>query len=525
MSNFRWIGFDTPEAEAARFHAALERIRREQAWEDRRREERDETRKRTNERQAQLSEQAAILLNEMKRHSDILERALRDDPEITQDQVLSAFIYATSVVPEEDAALLGSPFAEIRRWIISGDDDSGEFSCSSGADKLDPNSFVTDILYREAVARQIKGEELIAAALTPWTPTEKDALALRYDSALAGLPSVGGPIHTSRAQFYFYFNANRKSLGLYQLDKVNWEQKLVHAFPTPSVIAEDLAEDGYVIKGRASTWWAIDQEGRFAVVGDILYSLADDKVERIGKLNITAAASVLEAKAPRQSISSWHVFQQLISISNEPVWIGRVEDDETKNCGVVCLRVLTGELLWARRLQSGDEWPSPPAGWHFVPTTGRLYFSASINITEAPAKQSFFERLTGKEPAKPEERIERRIVELDALSGREVRSVALPNSLSVTCSDGGNGRLAIGEQEYVEWYIDLETLAITDADERIPEALFGSIGELKLHVLRQFLKYRGGSIENDGTLGDSEVRLVRSECHSDTISFNVLDND
>lgn len=525
MSYFRWIGLDTPEAEATRFHATLERRRREQAWEDRRREEREETQKRAYERQAQLGEQAGILLNEMKQHADVLERALRDDPEITRDQVVSALMYATSIVPAEDVAIFGSPFSEISRWIISGDDDSGEFSCSSGADTLDPNSFMTDILYREAVAKQIKGDELIAAALTPWSPTEKEILALSYHSAHAGLPSVTGPIHTSRAQFYFYYDGDRKRLGLYQLDKVNWEQKLVHGFPTPADIAEDLAEDGYIVNGRASTWWAIDQEGRFALVGEVLYSLEDNKVQNIGKLNRAASATVLEAKAPRLSTSSWWVFQQLISISNEPVWIGQVEDDETKNCGIACLRVRTGELLWARRLQSGGEWPSPPANWHFVPATGRLYFSASIKITDAPAKQSFFERLANKAPAKPTERIERRIVELDALSGGEIRSVPVPNSLSDRCTDGGDGRLAIGGPGHVQWYLDLETLALTDADQQTSEALFGSIGELKLHVLRQFLRYRGGSIENDGTLGDSEVRLVRSEGHSDSISFDTLDND
>ncbi|KWT98213.1 hypothetical protein WDL1P1_00340 (plasmid) [Variovorax sp. WDL1] len=496
---------------------AAQQATQQEQWAQRRRQEREALREAV---AAAREEQTEALQQTIAQHASSLKRMLEDDEELTQDEVLQAVFFAISLMAQEDAQRLGPLFGQVRRWVWDAHDEDGSFSSSDAADELDQDDFGDDLDYREAVAMRVVGDRVLEAALAPWDPLEKELLVLRYPNFDANLSEVGGPGYDGTLRgWFFHHDSKRNALGIYELDREQWEHRRLFSLPLPADLRDKFSAGSVFLHG-AGKWLAVDPNQQFVLVGQQLYAFDGERFKKSGELQLSKL-QIFESGKPAVVIrSDWRVEQQLAVIDGRPIWVGLVADSEKG--AYVGVDLSTNRLMWQFPfLDQGGS--CPVGGWQFAESSGSWWAVTSqeeLMDESAPAgaeKGGFLGRLfkSQPKPAQPKTRFTYTLVERDAMTGSILRQMPLgPLSLmSPNVRLESDSRLSLWDGTTRRGFIDCSTLQYVEDRVEAEAQPLGTVGGGPLHVLQQTLRFHGGRLDHDGGLARSDVRLLPSSPH------------
>lgn len=500
---------------------------KEDQWSERRRAERDAAQQAKDRFSERVAAHEDLLREQLEEHAKNLERMLEDDASLSREQLLESLLFAASLLVQEDADQLGPIFGRVRRWVMDGEDPEGFFSTSAAAEQIDPDSYIDDINYREAIVVAVAGDEFLKAAFSTWEPLLKAELALLYPDFNANLSDVEGPGHDGTPKgLHLWHNEKLNTLVFNELDTERWKHRALFSLPLPRELATGIM--GQVIEHSASRCWALDADRKYCLLGRQLYALQGGP-RNVGKLEFAGLEIFGPGSSPEPKPSTYWVQQHLVVIDERPIWVGAVveadQGDKTpdagkatgtkRQSGVVSIDMASNRLMWS----AVDSPEHHPGGWQLDNTTRTWWALATEYVPVAPSptpeKTGLLQRLfkSVQKPVEQKTESVHTVVERDALSGEELRRIPIHGQsgwMHAHLRLESDGRLSLWDLHTRLGFFDRSSLVyVEDKSEEKPLPL-GDVGDGPIHVLQQTLRYHGGRRGKDGQLLPSVIRLVKT---------------
>lgn len=462
--------------------------------------------------------------------ADSLSNILADNGDISEELARTMLLHAIRVLPARQVELLGPEFAAAHAWVVNAEDPSGFFSMSHGADKLDPDDFDSEEVYRIAVASPLAGK-LLELALKPWSYEDRVRLDLEYDCApWSPLKDSSYPVTIAGKDVYCGLDSRRGRVHFSRLDEENWQLLQWLVAPMPTALSGESMENFVTSKrGRSAPHFGFDQTGTYLFLSGTLYTIRDGILTQSAKIDLRQQPQ-LALGWENEVLSGHGSFSpelQLISLKDgTPVLLTVLEafssiDGKRVSKGkfLVGIDLRAGKLLW--KTDWGNSF-STDAICDWVYDAEReclIYHCTEREAGEArpPEKQGFFARLARPAPADAPKPVSiHKLLIRDAHTAVINQQAVIPASESDLVLDLVGDQVQVSQRKYGVKNVSICSFNLVDntftdtvgpgsSEENIPGRRLGSC---RLHAIRQLLRFYGRVIDWRGQHVEPDARLV-----------------